>query len=65
MCRPFESGQGHVAFSPYKPLKIRRIGEPSWLAAALGLALVLPFISVVIQSVRAAASDPARVLRNE
>ena len=35
------------------------------LAAALGVALVLAFVSVVIQSVRAASSDPARVLRNE
>ncbi len=41
--------------------------EVGWvrLAAALGVALVLALVSVVIQSIRAAASDPARILRNE
>jgi len=33
--------------------------------AALGLALVLAFVSVVVQSWRASASDPVRCLRNE
>ena len=41
--------------------------ELSWtpLLAALGLALVLAFSSVVVQSWRAASADPARSLRNE
>jgi putative ABC transport system permease protein len=41
--------------------------EIGWtpLFAALGLALALAFISIIVQSVRAAAADPIRHLRNE
>jgi putative ABC transport system permease protein len=35
------------------------------LLSSLGLALALAFVSVVVQSVRAASADPVRSLRNE